>query len=437
MSWEEEYTRKLVTAEEAVSIIKSGDLVALSLGLEPQALCEALIARLDELQDVEIHLCTPLTDFGWFQPGLEKSFKINVVSFVSQVVRPMIDERRADYSPELFSLQGKAETEGRPGIRGTDVFMTIVSPPDKNGYCSFGCCIWSKKWYAKSAKIVIAEVDKTQIRTYGDNLIHVSEIDFFVEHVNIPQEFVPPIPEEYMNAIGQYVGTLVRDGDTIAIGAGSVGRTLPAQGIFGDKHDLGYHAENIVPGIAQLVKEGVVTGKFKTLHPGKVVCNNFCSAAPDELPYINNNPIFELYPQAYVINIRTVSAHDNMLAINGALSVDLTGQIASESIEHRMWAGSGGQPDFTIGAMLSKGGRSITMLHSTSNDGKVSRIVPFLEPGTIVTVPRSFADYIVTEYGIASLHGKSQRERAFELISIANPDFRTELKKHAQMLFWP
>ena len=132
MSWEEEYTRKLVTAEEAVSIIKSGDLVALSLGLEPQALCEALIARLDELQDVEIHLCTPLTDFGWFQPGLEKSFKINVVSFVSQVVRPMIDERRADYSPELFSLQGKAETEGRPGIRGTDVFMTIVSPPDKN-----------------------------------------------------------------------------------------------------------------------------------------------------------------------------------------------------------------------------------------------------------------------------------------------------------------
>jgi len=241
-----------------------------------------------------------------------------------------------------------------------------------------------------------------------------------------------------MKAIGHYVGTLIRDGDTFGIGAGKIGGNLCRQGIFNDKHDLGYYAENMVPGVVQLVKDGVVTGKRKTFHPGKVVCNNFGSvAALEDLAFIDNNPIFELYPQEYVVNIRNVAANDNMVAINSALAVDLTGQIASESIGPRMYTGSGGQPSLAIGAMLSKGGRFITMLRSTSNDGKISRITPFLEPGTIITVPRNFADYIVTEYGIASLLGKSQRERALELISIAHPDFRAELKKQAQKLFWP
>ena len=439
MDWQEEYNRKLVTAEEAVSVVKSGDRVAFPLDNSggPVVIAEALAARLGELEDVEIHVCTPLLDFGWFQPGWEKSFPVTVNSYLSPVVRAMMDERRADFSPVLYSLWGKAETEGRPGIRGTDVVMTIVSPPDKNGSCSFGCDIWSKKWYVKTAKKVIVEVDKNHIRTYGDNHVHVSEIDYFVEHTRPRREFVPPEPEEYMKAIGHYVGTLVSDGDTFGIGAGSIGRTLCGQGIFDDKHDLGYYAENLVLGIVQLVKDGVVTGNHKTFHPGKVVCNNFCTGDYEDLAFINNNPMFELYPQDYVVNIRNVAANDNMVAINAALSVDLTGQIASESIGPRMYTGSGGQPESAIGAMLSKGGRSITTVRSTTSDGKASRIVPFLEPGTIVTVPRNFADYIVTEYGIASLLGKTQRERAQELIAIAHPDFRAELKKQAQKLFWP
>ena len=439
MDWQEEYNRKLVTAEEAVSVVKSGDRVAFPLDNSggPVVIAEALAARLGELEDVEIHVCTPLLDFGWFQPGWEKSFPVTVNSYLSPVVRAMMDERRADFSPVLYSLWGKAETEGRPGIRGTDVVMTVVSPPDKNGFCSFGCDIWSKKWYVKTARTVIAEVDKNHIRTHGDNRVHVSEIDYFVEYTRPRREFVPPEPQEYMKAIGHYVGTLVRDGDTFGIGAGSIGRTLCGQGILDDRHDLGYYAENLVPGVVQLVKDGVVTGKYKTFHSGKVVCNNFCTGDPEDLAFIDSNPMFELYPQDYVVNIRNVAANDNMVAINAALSVDLTGQIASESIGPRMYTGSGGQPSIAIGAMLSKGGRSITMLRSTSNDGKISRITPFLAPGTIVTVPRNFADFIVTEYGIASLFGKTQRERAQELVAIAHPDFRAELMKQARKLFWP
>ncbi len=439
MGWQEEYKKKLVTAEEAVSVVKSGDRVDFPLDNSggPVVISEALAARLGELEDVEIHVCTPGIDFGWFQPGWEESFKVTVDGYISPVVRPMMDESRADFSPRLYSLWAKAHTEGRPGIRETDVVMTVVSPPDGDGFCSFGCDIWSKKWYVKTARKVIAEVDKNHIRTYGDNHVHVSEIDYFVEHTRPRRGFVLPKPDEYMTVIGQYVGTLVKDGDTFGIGAGSIGRTLCGQGIFDDKHDLGYYAENLVPGVVALVKKEVVTGKRKTFHPGKVVCNNFCTGNPEDLAFIDNNPMFELYPQDYVVNIRNVAANDNMVAINAALSVDLTGQIASESIGPRMYTGSGGQPSLAIGAMVSKGGRSITMLRSTSNDGKISRITSFLDPGTIVTVPRNFADYIVTEYGIASLLGKTQRERTQELIAIAHPDFRAELKKQARKLFWP
>ena len=436
MDWQEEYKRKLVTAEDAVSAVTSGDRVAFGLNEQPVALSEALTARILDLKDVEIHISNPFMDFGWFEPGLEKFFNVTLLSYVGPVARPMSDERKIDYMPLLYSIWSKPEAEGRPGIRGTDVFMMLASPPDKHGYLSFGWSIWGKKTYLKSARTVIVEVNRNLPRLYGDNLFHVSEVDYFVEHDHPPLEFTRPEPEEYMRAIGQHVGSLVKDGDTIAIGAGKIGITLCAQGIFDQKNDLGYHAENIVPGISGLVKEGIITGKYKTLHRGKVVCNNFLSDRGD-LEFFDRNPMFELYPQEYVIDIRTVAAHDNMVAINSALSIDLTGQIASESIGPSMYTGSGGQPSFAIGSMLSKGGRFIIMLRSTSNDGKVSRITPFLDPGTIVTVPRNYADYIVTEYGIASLLGKSQRERARELIAIAHPDFRAELEKQARKLFWP
>ena len=436
MEWQEEYQSKLVSAEEAVRVVKSGDRVAFSLNEQPVALSEALTARFVDLEDVELHISNPFMDFGWFEPEMAKSLKITQLSYVGAVARPMSDEKKIDYIPLLYSIWPKPEIEGRPGIKGTDVFMMLGSPPDERGYCSYGWSIWGKRSYLQSAKKVVVEINSNLPRLHGDNLFHVSEVDLFVEHDSPPLQFTRAEPQEYMIAIGQHVRGLVRDGDTIGIGAGRIGVTLCGQGIFDEKNDLGYYAENIVPGIVGLVRKGVVTGKCKTFRPGKVVCNNFLSDESDTA-YMNGNPMFELYPQEYIINIGNVSAHDNMVAINAALSVDLTGQIASESIGTRMYTGSGGQPSFAIGAMLSKGGRSITMLRSTSNDGRISRIAPFLDPGTIVTVPRNYADYIVTEYGVASLLGKSQRQRAEELIAIAHPDFRDELEKQVRKLFWP
>jgi 4-hydroxybutyrate CoA-transferase len=437
MDWQEEYQSKLVTAEAAASLVTSGNRVAFSVNEQPVALSEALTARLVDLKDVEIHISNPLVDYGWFDPGMEKFFKVTQVSYAGRVARPMSDKRAIDYMPLLYSVWPKAEVEQRPGVRGTDVFMMLASPPDKHGYLSFGWSIWGKRSYLNNAKKVIVEVNSHLPRLYGDNLFHVSEVDHIVEHDEPRPDFTRTGPEPHAEAIGQYVRTLVRDGDTIAIGAGRIGDTLCNQGIFDEKNDLGYHAENIVPGIVGLVNKGIITGKYKTLHPGKVVCNNFLIDPTKDFAYIDRNPMYELRPQEYVVNINTISAHENMVAINGALSVDLTGQIASESIGPRMYTGSGGQPSFAIGSMLSKGGRSIIMLRSTSNDGKVSRITSCLEPGTIVTVPRNFADYIVTEFGIASLLGKTQRQRAGELIVIAHPDFRSELEKQARKLFWP
>lgn len=443
MDWQEDYKKKLITAEEAAGMIKSGDRIGITLG-EPIMALHMLGARLDELEDLEIHGANAMTDYAYLQPEFEKTVKIVVESFVHPIMRPLTDERRADYSPVLYSLEGKAEAEGRPGVRGTDIFFVVISPPDEHGFCTYGSSMWAKKWYTKNAKKVIAQVDNNQIRCYGDCRVHVSEIDYFVEHTTeLPdmstpaaKQFLEPTADEAAKTIGAYIGTLVKDGDTFGIGHSKIGVTLCGQGIFDDRHDLGYYSENIVPGVAELVRKGVITGKRKSFHPGvPVVVNNLADRGNSD--FINNNPMFELYPQNYILNIRNVAANDNMVAINSTLAIDFTGQIASESIGHQMHSGSGGQPELAIGAMLSKGGRSITLLRSTTSDGKISRITPSLEPGTIVTVPRNFADYVVTEYGIACLYGKTQRERSQELVAIAHPDFRAELEKQAQELFWP
>lgn len=436
MDWRAEYQHKLMSAGEAVRLVRSGDRVAIALLSDPPALLEALAARLGEVHDVEVLQCTPLMDPGWFDPAWEASFRFRFETYMSPLSRPLVQERRADWIPNLFSNYWKHLREGRPGARPADVFMMTVSPPDEHGLCSFGSCIWSKKQHCHAARVVLAEVHPGLIRTYGDNAVHVSQITAFVEGSPRPSQLQRREAPPAMKDIAGYVGDLVRDGDTFQIGAGLLGAHLATLGPFDAKHDLGYHAENLVPGIVRLVKEGVITGRRKTLHPGKVVATNF-GRDPEDMAFIHLNPAFELYEQEYVININTIAAHDNMVAINSAMAVDLTGQIASESLGPVMYSGAGGQPDFAIGALMSRGGRSIMMLQSTAQDGAVSRILPQLAPGTVVTVPRHWADFIVTEFGVASLLGRSVRERAHELIGIAHPDFRAELRKQALKLFWP
>ncbi|MDO8490577.1 MAG: acetyl-CoA hydrolase/transferase C-terminal domain-containing protein [Dehalococcoidia bacterium] len=438
--WQEEYKNKFVSVKEAAGMVKSGDRVFISPVNDPPALSAALAARKNELKNVEITLSgVPASDAGWYDPSLEDVFPLTVF-FAGSLARRRLDVRAADFTPFIFSLYSKPWEDKRETAGQWDWFFQVVSPPDKYGYCSYGNMIWHKKSMrvGGSYKKTIAEVDANQIRTFGDNSIHVSEIDYFVENTKPrPAPVFTLEITDLSRTIAGYVSSLVRDGDTIQLGTGTVTDALAVVGAFDDKHDLGIHTEMTSHGMVDLVKRGVVTGKHKTIHPGKVVASCFWPE-PGALDYVDMNPVFELYDVDYVNDVRTISSHDNMVAINTAIGIDFTGQIAVESIGPRLWSAPGGQMEFALGALYSKGGRYIVCLASTATvKGKtVSRIMPQLEAGTMLTIPRSLTDYVVTEYGIARLLGKSQRQRANELISIAHPDFRADLKKAAQKLFY-
>ncbi len=444
MDWREEYERKMISPEEAVKVIKPGDRVHFAYGVEPLALGLALLSRAEELKEkgIKLFIPAPGRDFAWYDPGWENIFSVEI-GHVLPIAQQMIRERRGDY------LVGDLTWAPDPSLREpVDVLLVQLSPPDEHGFCSFGASLWDKKTAVRAAKVVLAEVNKNLIRTFGDNFIHVSEIDYFVEHT--PSGRMPGAtdmlgrkttgPGEVEKRIAENVASLIKDGDTLQIGVGGAAEWIPILGVLDDKHDLGWHSENTPRGVATLVKKGVINGERKTLHRWKAVATAVGGGTREEMDFINMNPIFEVYESKYVLDPRVIAANDNMVAINSALAVDLTGQIAAESIGPVMLSGTGGQLAFAIGASLSKGGRFIIALRSTAKaeDGKVvSRIVPQLEPGTVVTIPRVLADYIVTEYGIARLKGKTQRQRAKELISIAHPDFRSELEKEAKRLYWP
>ena len=330
-------------------------------------------------------------------------------------------------------------TKARPDSPRPDVALLDVSPPDHNGFVSLGAGVWDKKELVKYARTVIAEVNKSFIRTGGDNFIHLSEIDSFVE---IPgsEEFRPPFPAVEINdtvkKIAAYVAPLIRDGDTIEVGAGSTSEAIVTAGIFAGRNDLGWHTERIPRGGVALVQQGIFTGARKTLHTGKAVATAVAHSR-EERDFVHQSPHFELYGVAYVNHLRTIAAHDNMVAINNALRVDLTGQVVADSFGPQMFTGTGGLPEYAIASVYSKGGRSIIVLPSVTSDGKISRIVPLMEEGSFVTSPRQFTDYVVTEHGVAKLFGKSQRQRAEELIAIAHPDFRSTLEQKVKKVFWP
>ncbi|MBL7175953.1 MAG: hypothetical protein ISS66_09035 [Desulfobacteraceae bacterium] len=488
-NWKDEYQRKLVSAEEAVGAVKSGDRLFLTFARDPFLLCQALANRYEELKDVQVNMMMAQTDPGWCEPERSDAFQATVGVFCGPMARDWLADNKCDFLPHSFSMETKV-FERPDEAKSWDVLMTVVSPPNELGYCSFGYTLWNKRRLALTAGTVLAEVDDNLIRTYGDNFIHVSEIDYFVENTQpilseaeIPSalshvedevrhqkmanilDFVDPVrrldfmrylnglendelsdvetrlgagePTEEEKQIAEYVSSLIKDGDTIQIGTGRPSARFAVLGVFDNKLDLGVHSEIGFRDLSRLMKEGIINGKRKTLHPGKVVVTAL-GGGTDDMEFFHDNPAYEMYDCGYTNNPKIISANHNQVAINNALSVDLTGQITAETtFGTRIINGPGGQPDFAIGAALSPGGRSITCLPSIALDGVVSRIVPVLDEGSVITISRNYADYIVTEYGIARLMGKTIRERANEMIAIAHPDFRAELRKKVQELFYP
>lgn len=442
--WRSEYERKLISAEEAAKLVKSGDTVAFTMGREAFAVGLAIAARKEELRDVKILCPAPGYDFGWYDEGWQDSFSVTV-GMITASCQEAVDAKRVDVAGGILmggSHELGGDDEGEPQ-KLIDVVLTEVSPLDKNGFCSFGQSLWWKRRQIKHGKTVVAEVNKNLIRTYGDNYIHVSEIDYFVEHIPSGRGFAMGTmagreikePEPYLKDIAGYVNELIRDGDTIQIGVGRTTEPSVRLGMLEGKHDIGYHSEATPPGVITMVEEGVITGKYKTINQGKVVVTSLGGGSREEMEWANMNPLFLLVDVDYIWDVKVIAAHDNMVAINNALAVDLSGQINAEAIGTRAMAAGGGQPAFAIGASLSRGGRNITVLPSTAARGKVSRIVARHPEGSPVTIPRYLAEYVITEYGIARLRGKTLKQRAQELTSVAHPDFRTELTKEAQKMF--
>lgn len=435
MDWQAMVADKLVSPAEAVSIVGSRQHVNVApFTCTPFTLCQALDDRRTELQDVRIDHSAGL--YAWVKPDEDGPFVVRD-NYATAFSRDMVNAGRMEYLPV-----GRWRDDEIPaGFDGEiDVFMVPVSPPDVHGYCSFGPGVWLSKQVSNAARAIIAEVHENFIRTGGENFLHISKVDRFCiggqPTGNLP---IPPRSEEetfVTEVICTLVASeLVRDRDTIQIGVGTVSSALALY--LGDKQDLGVQTELITGGIAQLVENGVVTGKHKTLHREKVV-GSACVALPEEeLRMIDGNPAFELYDFGYTDDIRMLIRHENLVAVNNALMVDLTGQVASESIGSRIWTGVGGQTAFMIAAQYSLNGRSVTVLPSSHlvQGERRTRIIGALPEGSLVTVPRTLVDYVVTEHGIATLKGKTVRERVGEMIGIAHPDFQGELRAEANRLY--
>ena len=427
--WQHTYKDKLLTAEQAASLVQPDQLIRLHIGKPPIPILDALAKRNGELENVTVIQCYPLYNHPiWNEAEYDRSFNM-IVDYVAEGCRQGMKKHYIDFMPLDYPQYAKQAEQGRTNTWNSDIFFGVVSPPDEKGYCSFGSALWYNKDVAKAAKcFVVAEVDPSFIRTHGDNWIHISEIDYLVEETKSFPVGTPPPPDEEqgtLEVIGEFASTLIKDGDTVQMGIGAISEAI---GLFLlDRNDLGIHSEIMTASHVELVKRGVATGKYKGMHKGKAVAAMVVGGA--DLEFVNNNPAFELYSVLHTNSLLTIAAQKNQVAVNSTLSIDLTGQAAAESIGPQMYSGIGGQMTFMMGSMYSEGGRSIMVLPSTARKGTLSRIVPMLEPGSTLTTPRQYTDNVVTEFGMVNLQGKTQRQRAEALISIAHPDFQPELKK--------
>ena len=421
MNCSELYRQKLTTAEHAVEMIRSGDRVYVHPGCAaPVPLTDALLQRAPSLHDVELlHMLT----FGkadYTLPQYEGHFRHNGL-FLGANVRDAVAAGRADYTPIFL---GEIEELFCSGQLPLDVVLLQLSPPDEHGYLSLGVSVDCTLTAARCARRVIAEVNQRMPRTLGDSFLHVSQLAAIVETSRPLLELKPARFTDVQLRIGENVAALIPDGATLQVGIGGIPEAVLA--CLSDKRDLGIHTEMCSDGVVPLVEAGVINGERKTLHRCKVV-TGFVLGTEYLFRFVHENPIFEFHPTRYTNDPFVIARNDCMVAINSAIQVDLTGQVCADSIGTQPYSGFGGQLDFIRGAARSKGGKPIIALPSTARKDTVSRIVSMLDPGAGVVTTRADVHYVVTEYGVAYLHGKTLRQRAESLIAIAHPRFRDDL----------
>lgn len=422
------YRSKVVTALDAVKKIESNQRLYLGGGAGvPQRLLDALVARSDSLRNVEIMHVLTFGNAPHVAPECVDSFRHRAL-FVGSNTRQAVQAGRADFMPVFLSEIPRLFRDGTLPI---DVALIQVSPPDEHGFCSFGSEVGCTKPAAQSARCVIAEVNRRMPRVLGDSFIHVSKLDYIVE-VEYP---LPEAPQAGATpahtAIGKHIADLIPDGATLQLGIGSIPDAVLAQ--VGTKHDLGIHTELFSDGVIDLVERGVITNDRKTLHPGKIIAG-FLFGSQRLYDFVQDNAMIELHPSDYVNDPFIIAQNDNMIAINSALEVDITGQVCADSIGPAIFSGIGGQLDFVRGAARSRGGKPIIALPATAETrhGRLSRIVAQLKPGAGVVTSRGDVHYVITEYGVARLYGKTLRERVRALIDIAAPEFREQLEEYAR-----
>jgi acyl-CoA hydrolase len=419
---------RTVSAEEAVSVIKSGARVFIhSVAAAPRRLIEAMTARAGELRVVEIVSLHTEGPAPYAAPELAKSFRVNAL-FVGPNVRRAVEEGRADYLPVFLS---EVPSLFRSGILPLDVALIHVSPPDRHGFCSLGVSVDVSKAAVQTARTVVAQVNPRMPRSHGDGLIHVDALDYMVE-VDEPVHEMPPSElSEIERAIGRHCAELVDDGSCLQIGIGAIPQATLAA--LGDHHRLGIHTEMISDGVVDLVEKGVVTGEHKRVHPGKIVAG-FALGSKRLYDFLDDNPLVSMLDMAFINDTSIIRQNTKVTAINSAIEVDITGQVCADSIGDRQYSGVGGQMDFIRGAALSDGGKPIIALPSVTASGE-SRIVSMLKPAAGVVTTRAHVHFVVTEQGIADLFGKNLRQRAAALIAIAHPSHRDALAAEARRRF--
>ena len=431
MNWFELYRDRLLTAEHAVSRIQSNMRVFLTGNCSvPQTLLAALCQRAPLLNNVEIVQVLTVGPADYVAPEMEGHLRVNTL-FISENVRAAVNEGRADFTPCFLS---EISELFRSGALPLDAALIQVSPPDEHGFCSFGVEVGITKTAAQSAKLVMAEINPRMPRTLGDSFIHISKLNVIVQ-VDYPlPEVNMASTDEVTERIADNVASLIPDYATLQTGIGAIPDAVLRR--LTNHKDLGVHTELFSDGVIDLFQRGVITGEKKTLHPGKIVAG-FILGTQRLYDFVNDNPIVELHPSEYVNDPFIIAQNDRMVAINSAIEVDLTGQVCADSIGPRFYSGVGGQVDFIYGASRAKDGVPIIALPSAlaKKDGaKLSKIVPMLKQGAGVVTTRSHVHFVVTEYGVANLYGKTIAQRAKALVNVAAPEFREELEKAAKEL---